>query len=191
MKPARSLLHLLLVLSAATGCAEVAQDQRGGSYMASIPGHRAIGMSGVVDSFDPVTGVLVFRDGRMVQLTSESTITLPAEAPRRLERGQMVAVEHARPVGVRTATGAPAPSGEQVPGYQRMGTIASIDKEGIRLTDGEVIRMSPTAKVHLGVDGAALAFNDVRPGDEVVIVVSDPTSSEVTEVMVFRPVAGR
>jgi hypothetical protein len=191
MKPGRCLVHLLLVLATVAGCAEVAQDQRGSSYTASIPTHPAVTMNGVVDSFDPTTGVLTFRDGRMIQLTSESTITLPAEAPRRLEPGQTVVVEHARPVGVRTAAGSPAPASDQVTGYQRMGTVAAIDANAVRLTDGEVMRMSPNAKVHLGVDGPALVLADVRPGDEVVIVVSDPSTADITEVMVFRPVAGR
>ena len=209
--PSRSLALLFLALSTAAACSQVAHDQRigsepapaptqsaarptrssipPGSYVATLPGHPRIRTTGVVDSFDPTTGILGFRDGRIVQLTADSTITLPAEAPRRLEPGQTVTVDSVLPLGVRNAAGLPALAGDQFMGYQRMGTVESVAKNVVRLTDGAAIQLSPTARVHMGVDGADVTLNDVRPGDEVVIVVSDPSAADVTEVMVFRPMA--
>jgi len=149
--------------------------------------------SGIVDSFNESTGVLIFRDGRMVQLLPESLITLPAEAPRQLSPGLPVVVENVLPVGVRTVTTGDASVAAGSNQFQRMGTVQSVDRvnEVVRLTDGASIQMSSQANVRMGVSGAPVGIQVVRPGDEVVYVVSDPSSpdADITEMIIFRPAA--
>jgi len=161
--------------------------------VAPIPGHPAVRTSGIVDSFNESTGVLTFRDGRMVQLTPESLITLPADAPRQLSPGLPVAVENVLPVGVRTVTTGDASAVAGTNQFQRMGTVQSVDRvnEVVRLTDGASIQMSSQANVRMGVSGTPVGIQAVRPGDEVVYVVSDPSSkpADITEMIIFRPAA--
>jgi hypothetical protein len=153
--------------------------------VAVVPDHPLIRTSGVVENFDPATGLLTFRDGRVVRLTDQSTVTLPAESPRRLEPGQSVVVQNVLPVGVRTSA-----VGVESRRYQHMGTVANVDRTGVQLTDGNTLRMAPATKVHMGTGGSSVVLEDLRPGDEIVFVVSDPGTpdAEVTEVMIFRPV---
>jgi hypothetical protein len=207
---------LLTTFAIVAGCSHVSREQRmsrapeypttsqpapippgtpvpSGSEVAPIPGHPAVRTSGIVDSFNESTGVLTFRDGRMVQLTPESLITLPAEAPRQLSPGLPVAVENVLPVGVRTVTTVDAPVVAGTNQFQRMGTVQSVDRvnEVVRLTDGASIQMSSQANVRMGVSGAPVGIQAVRPGDEVVYVVSDPSSkpADITEMIIFRPAA--
>lgn len=162
-----------------------------GSEVVPGPGHPAIRASGIVDSFDNTTGVLTFRDGRMVQLTPESVITIPAEAPRELAPGLPVIADNVLPIEGRTVGTVIPPVVAGTHQVQRLATVQSVDRVNavIRLTDGASIQMSPEASVRMGVDGAPVGIQAVRPGDEVVYVVSDPSSpdADVIEMTIFRP----
>ena len=164
-----------------------------GSEVVPVPGHPAIRASGIIDSFDNTTGVLTFRDGRMVQLIPESVITIPAGAPRELSPGLSVVAHNVLPVdGPTGATNPPVVGGTYQ--VQRRGTVQSVDRvnEVVRLTDGASIhslQMSPQASVRMGVNGTPVGIQAVHPGDEIVYVVSDPSSpdADITELIILRP----
>ena len=197
-----SLLVLTLACALGSACAHSTRAERAseapspsstrtvavppGAEVAVIPNHPPIRTSGILDTYDPATGLIVFKDGRMVQLTPQSVIVAPAETPRRLEAGRVVVVQNVLPLGVRTSTAA---------GYnrnQRVGTVDTVDgpTQVVRLTDGQIVRVTPATKVHMGVNGSTVVLQDVRPGDEIIFVVADPNTAnaEITEVMIFRPV---
>ena len=218
-RPIQCVVLLLTTFAVIAGCSHAAREQRmsqaseypvpsqpaptqptpvppgtsvaPGTEIAPIPGHPMVRTSGIVDSFNDTTGVLTFRDGRMVQLTPESLITIPAEAPRRLTPGLPVVVENALPVGVRAVGAGSAPVVAGSNQSQRMGTVQSVDRvnEVVRLTDGVSIRMVQGTNVRMGVNGAPVGIGAVRPGDEVVYVVSNPNSpnADITEMMIFKP----
>jgi hypothetical protein len=88
---------------------------------APIPGHPPVTMTGVVASFDPASGVLTFKDGRIVKLTGQSKVLKPAETTT-VRPGEQVIVRNALPVGVQSAKA--STSGKK----QRMATVASVDE---------------------------------------------------------------
>ena len=213
-RPIQCVVLLLATFAVVAGCSHAAREQRMSrapespitsqpapvppstplpprSEVAAIPGHPVVRTSGIVDSFNEATGVLTFRDGRMVRLMPESLITLPADAPRQLAPGLPVVVENVLPVGVRTVATGEAPGVAGTNQFQRMGTVQSVDRvnEVVRLTDGASIPMSPQVNVRMGISGAPVGIQTVRPGDEVVYVVSDPSSvdADITELIIFRP----
>jgi hypothetical protein len=192
----RALTIALLALPVAAGCAGPAGDQRAsqtpppavvapgalvgpptgwrtlteGQAPVPIAGHPPITASGVVSSFDAGTGILSFEDGRMVKLTDQSTAG-PGGAVVR--PGDRIIVQTVLPVGVR--------SGPKllVDGAHRMGTVAAVDEPNavVRLTDGTTLRVASTTNIHSGVAGSSMLLTDLRPGDEVVIVlVDDPAA---------------
>jgi len=128
-----------------------------------IPGHRPITTTGVVASYDPATGVLTFKDGRMVKLTEQSKVLQPAET-RAVRPGEPVIVRNALPVGVQSAssaTGSAAEGAKTLRGKrQRMGTIASIDEPNqvVRLTDGTAVRVTPSTQMHMGTAGKTMVL---------------------------------
>ena len=135
-----------------------------------IADHPPVTTSGVVKSFDPASGIVVFEDGRMVKLTDQSKVIRPAGAD--IRPGARVVVENVLPVGVQTVSATTA--GEK---RQRMGTVATVDGQNglVRLTDGRSIRVNPATKMRMGAAGQTIVIADLRPGDEVVVVLAaDP-----------------
>jgi hypothetical protein len=184
-----SLMLMLVALSLVAACSRAAKSERisqapppapapraapvppgGPGTVGVIPGHPPVTTSGVVANFDPDSGLLTFVDGRTVKITDRTKVFPPGHAPRSLRPGDRVVVQDALPVGVRTAS--TAAKGNK---NQRMGTVRSVDAPNglVVLTDGNVVHVAPAASVHVGTDGAAMVLADLRPGDELVIVVSD------------------
>jgi hypothetical protein len=205
---------LLTALLFVLGCAAAGRDEHmsqapppspsGAAALAPISGHPPVTTSGVVASIDPATGIITFQDGRIMKLTEQSTVLQPVEA-RAVRPGEPVIVRNALPVGVKTTNVAPDKR-------QRMATIASIDEPSqmVRLTDGTAVRVTPSTKMQMGTAGAPLVLAELRPGDELVIVIAEgspatagqeaspapsalpreaatsPAPSEASQVMVFR-----
>jgi hypothetical protein len=171
-----------------------------------IAGHPPVTASGVIATFDPLTGIIRFEDGRMVKLTDQSKLVQPVASPVHI--GDPVVFRDVLPIGVQSgaktlALGQP----------QRMGTIASVD-EGrglIRLTDGTAVRVDRSTNVHLGAAGSSVALTQLSPGDELVVILGEggvptpaaaddatvsasalaredasPAAVEAGEVMIFR-----
>ena len=230
MRPhTRVLVILLLTLLLAAACSRAARGQRVSQAppppptmastptesMAPIPGHAPVSMSGVVASFDPATGILTFEDGRMVKVTDQSRVLKPFDASA-VRPGEPVVVRNALPIGVRSASatsggGENRGKGSRSGKRQRMGTVATIDQPNqvVLMTDGTSIRVTPSTKMHMGTAGQGVVLAELRPGDELVIVIAEEgtartgrdataapsalpreaasaTPSDASEVMVFR-----
>jgi hypothetical protein len=177
---ARALLFFILVTPLlAAGWWTLAEGQA----LAAIPGHPPVIVSGTVQGFDPATGILRFEDGRMVKLAAESKLAQPARAIVRA--GERVVLQDVLPVGVQSgvktlAVGKP----------QRMGTVTSADESTglVRLTDGTTVRVTGSTNLHRGAAGSSAVLTDLKPGDELVIVLAtadaaSPTSGDAVSAL--------
>ena len=137
-----------------------------------IPGHPPVTASGVVASVDPAAGIVTFRDGRTVKLTDTSKVLQPVD-PRAVRPGEVVVVRDALPMAVQTAS-APAATARR----QKMATVASVDQANglVHTLDGDIVRVTPATKMHMGTAGQAIVLTDLRPGDELMIVMLDEPS---------------
>jgi hypothetical protein len=148
-----------------------------------IPGHPPVTVSGIVHGFDPATAILRFEDGRMVKLTSESKVVRPPGAVVRA--GDAVVLQDVLPVGVRAGVKSLA-----VGKPQRMATVAAVDETGlVRLTDGTTVRVTGSTNVHRGATGSSAVLTDLRPGDELVVVLgaadaAPPTPGDAPSALV-------
>jgi hypothetical protein len=135
---------------------------------APIPGHPPVDMTGIVASVDTTTGVVTFKDGRMAKLTSQSKVLKAAETAT-VRPGEQVVVRNALPVAVQSASA--TSKGKR----QKMATVASVDHQNqiVRMTDGSAVQVTPSTGMRVGTSGVALVLADLRPGDEVVIVMAD------------------
>ena len=137
-----------------------------------IPAHPPVTTSGVVASVDPAAGIVTFRDGRKVKLTDTSKVLQPVD-PRAVRPGEVVVVRDALPMAVPAAS---------VPGAtarrQKMATVASVDQANglVHTLDGDIVRVTPATKMHMGTAGQAIVLTDLRPGDELMIIMVDEPS---------------
>jgi hypothetical protein len=188
----RALVVVIIALAVVVGCSRASRSTRASSAppdsgpavsassqpaapmsaaMTAIPGHPPVTTTGVVAQFDPTTGVLIFQDGRAVKVTPQSQVLQPKvmqrKDPAAIRPGDRVVVHNALPIGVFSASSA----GKQ----QRMATVASVDqqKRTVQMTDDTSVRLTPSTNMHKGTDGAAMGLADLRPGDELVIVVTE------------------
>src|SRR5262245_7257570 len=218
----RVLVGLLAVLSVAAGCTSATTRTGRVSQLPPekkevpvgtlqpIPGHPPITASGVVEAYNQTNGHLIFKDGRVVQLTNMTTVSGVGPATG-FRRGETVVVDNVLPVGVFTvmpAAGAaydPAMMGKNRL-HQRMATVRRVDTANgfVLLTNDSIVRVSPETKVHMGAAGPTLVLTDVRPGDQIVFVTVEPPTEdspsalprqtqtrtlqpvETTEIMIFR-----
>jgi hypothetical protein len=53
--------------------------------------------------------------------------------------------------------------------------VASVDEPNrlVRLIDGTAVHVTDSTNMHMGTDGATVVLTDLRPGDELLIVVAD------------------
>jgi hypothetical protein len=219
-----AVLSMALILGA--GCSRGARQQRVSeapppppTVAAStteaatpIPGHPPVTMSGVVAHFDPATGILTFEDGRTVKVTEKSKVLRPVET-RTVRAGEPVIVRDALPVGVQSASTRPGSATARAGDGKRhrVGTVARVDQQNqhVWLTDGTAVRATPSTRMRMGTAGKTIVLAELRPGDELVIVmekdgatppkpdgataasalpreVASATPVEASELMVFR-----
>jgi hypothetical protein len=142
-----------------------------------IPGHPPVDTTGVVKSYDATTRTITFVDGRIMRLTDGSRVLKPSEVAT-VRPGDAVIVRNALPVAVQTGTAT------WVGKRQKIGTIAAIDQRNqvVLLTDRTAVRISPAATMQMGSAGQTVVLTDLRPGDELVIVLKDsaPRASDAT-----------
>ena len=156
--------------------------------MTPIPGHPPVTTTGVVAKFDPATGILAFQDGRAVKLTDQSQVLQPKVLQpvdlAAIRPGDRIVVQNALPIGVRSASKA----GKR----QRMGTVASVNqqKQTVQMRDGSVVRVTPSTNMHQGTDGPVLVLTDLRPGDELVIVIMDHAATAPPAATTGAPTTG-
>jgi len=85
--------------------------------------------------------------------------------------GAQVFVRDAVPVGyLPSGAAAPAPAGQYV-----MGTIARVEtvRQEVVLNNGTVVYVGPNAMLRSGA--GRLAITQLRPGDEILVQVTNPT----------------
>jgi hypothetical protein len=171
---APALAVLLAMLPLAVGCAHAARSHQVSEGRLSprdartpIPGHPPVTTSGVVASYDPAADIVTFTDGRIMKLTDQSTVLQPVER-RAIRPGEQVVVRSALPIGVQSAKA--SAHGKR----QRMATVASIDQPNqlVLFTDGSAVRVTADTRMHMGTEGDNVILTDLRPGDELLIVMT-------------------
>ena len=136
------------------------------------PPHPPVDASGTVASIDSQSRIITFQDGRMVQATDRTVIWQPMQIAT-LRPGTQVFVRDAQPVGYRQSwSTVPAGSSREM-----MGTVMRVDQGQnlILLSDGTVIRVSPSTKLQMG--NQQVAMSQLRPGTEVVVRVNPATAT--------------
>ena len=145
--------------------------------VAPVPGHPPVTTSGVVAKFDSTNGVMVFQDGRSVKLTDQSQIvaakTQQPIDPRAVRPGDRVVVQNALPVGLSSVA-----KGKR----QRAATVAAVDQQNqlVRMTDGSTVRVTPSTRMTMGPGGQTIVLTDLRPGDELIIVMEEVAPASAT-----------
>ena len=164
------------ILALTASCAHSARGERiaaaapapATTAASPITGHPPVTTSGVVARYDPSTDVVTFKDGRVMKLTDRSIMLQPVER-RAVRPGEAVIVRDALPVGVQ------APKVSMRGKRQRMATVASVDEPNrlVRLTDGTAVHVTDNTNMRMGTEGATVVLTELRPGDELLIVVAD------------------
>ena len=140
---------------------------------------------------------------------------LSASVSRKWSGGSFrpVIVRDALPVGVQSASTTPGSATARASDSKRyrIGTVARVDQqnEHVWLTDGTALRARPSTQMRMGTAGKTIMLAELRPGDELVIVmekdgatppkpdgatggsalpreVASATPAEASELMVFR-----
>ena len=178
----RAAAGFLAAVVLVAGCSRAAREPRvskaqtppqataASTSVAPLPGHPPVTTSGVVAKFDSTSGVLVFQDGRTVKLSDQSQIvaakTQQAIDPRAVRPGDRVVVQNALPAGLSSVA-----KGKR----QRAATVASVDQQNqlVQMTDGSFVRATPSTRMTMGSGGQTIVLTDLRPGDEVIIVMDE------------------
>jgi Cu/Ag efflux protein CusF len=140
----------------------VAQSTASSAAMAA-PGLARVDATGVVASVDPRSGTITLQDGRVVRMSSGTTLWQPVTIGS-IAPGASLFVRNAEPLDFRPAA---APQNRS---YQ-MGTVSSVDASNARvvLSDGTIVHMSPGSRIMF--NGQPLAITALHPGDEIAVAV--------------------
>ena len=125
----------------------------------SVPGGGArVDATGTVATVEPATGILALADGRVVRVT-DGTVIWQASTVEAVRPGAEVLIRDGR-LEERAAS---------TPADVRMGTVHSVDRAAGRLvlTDGTVVRVSPSTIVQRGTE--RLMLDALEPGWEIVV----------------------
>ena len=185
----RAVAGFLAAVVLVAGCSRAAREPRvreaqtpppataASTAVAPLPGHPPVTTSGVVAKFDSTNGVMVFQDGRTVKLTDQSQIvaakTQQPIDPRAIRPGDRVVVQNALPAGLSSVA-----KGKR----QRATTVASVDQQNqlVRMTDGSTVRVTPSTRMTMGPGGQTIVLTDLRPGDELIIVMEEVAPASAT-----------
>jgi len=140
-----------------------AQSSTTGYTAMATPGSARVDATGVVASVDPRSGTITLQDGRVVRMSSGTTLWQPVTIGT-IAPGASLFVRNAEPLDFRPAA---APQNRS---YQ-MGTVSSVDASNARvvLSDGTIVHMSPGSRIMF--NGQPLAITALHPGDEVAVAV--------------------
>src|SRR5438105_7633454 len=185
----RAVAGFLAAVVLVAGCSRAAREPRvseaqtpppataASTTVSPLPGHPPVTTSGVVAKFDSTNGVMVFQDGRTVKLTDQSQIvaakTQQPIDPRAIRPGDRVVVQNALPAGLSSVA-----KGKR----QRATTVASVDQQNqlVRMTDGSTVRVTPSTRMTMGPGGQTIVLTDLRPGDELIIVMEEVAPASAT-----------
>jgi hypothetical protein len=146
---------------------------------ATLPSPAPVDATGIVASVDAATGTVVLEDGRVLRLASQTVVWQPATL-QSLRPGTQVYVRDATPVAVQPSLNASVAQPEW-----RMGTVRSVDRGGqaLVMTDGTVVRITPTTTLRRGND--RIALDQIAPGTEIVMRAAPRSSSGGAEGSAF------
>jgi hyperosmotically inducible protein len=182
--------RIVQIASWASGVKRIIDDIQVSSSGASVsapaassgyPSGRTIDATGSVAGVEPSTGTLRLADGRVLRATNDTVIwqssTLPALRP-----GAPVLIRNGAPAGLdgraSLATG------------WRMGTVSRVDRASgqVVLTDGTVVRVSPSTVVQRGTE--RLTLDALQPGWEIVVRTPAATAVDASQIdVVWAPTA--
>jgi hypothetical protein len=134
------------------------------------PSPSPVSATGTIARIDPVNQTILFQDGRIVRVTPGTMVWQQAPAISTLQPGARVFVRDAMPVAyLPSGVAVPAPTGQYL-----MGTVARVEPaaQEVVLSNGAVVHVGPTAVLRSG--NAGVAISQLRPGDEVVVQVTNP-----------------
>jgi hyperosmotically inducible protein len=135
-------------------------------------GAGIVDATGVVASVDQATGTITLTDGRILKTNPATALWQPSTLAT-LRPGAEVFVRGAAPAGYQPVT---------APSQWRMGTVSHTNPSAnqLVLTDGTIVRVSPSTTLLRG--GQRVALADVQPGTEVVIRTPTPATAEATPI---------
>jgi Domain of unknown function (DUF5666) len=134
------------------------------------PSPSPVSATGTIAGIDPANQTIVFQDGRIVRVTPNTMVWQQAPAISSLQPGARVFVRDAMPVAyLPSGATTPAPTGQYL-----MGTVARVEPaaQEVVLSNGAIVHVGPTAVLRSGNGGVAIT--QLRPGDEVVVQVTNP-----------------
>jgi BON domain len=145
----------------------------GGTPTTTSGAAGTIDATGTVASIDAASGTITLSDGRVLRAGDRTAVYQPTTV-QALKPGDRVLVRGATPVTVR------APE-------MRMGTVARVDttRQQLVLTDGSVVHVAASTKVHRGAERLTLA--QIEPGAEVVIQLAPMPSASPSATTPARP----
>ena len=134
------------------------------------PSPSPVSATGTIARIDPVNQTILFQDGRIVRVTPNTMVWQQAPAISTLQPGARVFVRDAMPVAyLPSGATTPAPTGQYL-----MGTVARVEPaaQEVVLSNGAIVHVGPTAVLRSG--NAGTTISQLRPGDEVVVQVTNP-----------------
>jgi hypothetical protein len=144
------------------------------------PAPSPVSATGTIARIDPVNQTVMFQDGRIVRVTPNTVVWQQAPAITSLQPGARVFVRDAMPVAyLPSGAAATAPTGQYM-----MGTVARVEPaaQEVVLSNGAVVHVGPTAVLRSGNAGATIS--QLRPGDEIVVQVTNPARAATPSVHV-------
>lgn len=135
------------------------------------PPPSPVSVTGTIARTDPLNQTVTFQDGRIVRIAPHTMVWQQAPAISTLLPGARVFVRDAMPVGyLASGAAVPAPSGQYV-----MGTVSRVDPttQDIVLSNGVIVHVGPSAALRSGND--RVTFAQLRPGDEILVQVGNPS----------------
>jgi hypothetical protein len=146
-------------------------------------GSARVDATGSVATVEPSTGTLALADGRVVRVT-DGTVIWQSSTVQALRPGAQVLIRNGVQAGVEgRAASAPAD--------WRMGTVRRVDRDAgqLILTDGSVVRVTPSTIVQRGTE--RLTLEALQPGWEIVARVPPGPAIDASRIdVVWAPSAG-
>lgn len=140
-----------------------------------------VDVSGTIASIDRRSGILTLHDGRMLRLSEQGQVWQLVSADS-LRPGAHVLLSKAYPVGFRAAGAAPAWTDDP---NVTMGRIVNVDPGGsmVLLSDGTVVRLNSSTPMQVA-GGQTVTIRDLKPGDELVVHLRQPSGVASTQTIV-------
>jgi hypothetical protein len=148
-----------------------------GAYAANVA------VKGTVATYDPVTGMITFTDGRVARVEPGSRILIDGRqaALTEVAPGAVVVLLPAAAGQAEVVQPQPAPSSIPYSGTAGgvKGTVQYVDPVAkvITFRDGTIVQLEPDSRIF--IDGREVALSEVRPGATIVMSSAPPASGAV------------